>query len=237
MDESKPVPPQNTPNDTPKDAPGDAPKDTVKDPSEEALNQALKNLNAALTRETPTTTQTAPGHGPDPQTLANFERAAIEMAGRVPASPPPEPKPPQVSKPPAAMSPDIKVTAAQRIDPPKTPGPKAPRPKAGFKLVEQFDLTEVPFSAAPMATPPPTAPALRPSSIRPMFDDTFRLTFSTGQSIVVAIAIALIMLGAFGMATYSSIVAHDWGCRVGLVEKYCPVVPEPKPLPRPEIPT
>ena len=68
------------------------------------------------------------------------------------------------------------------------------------------------------------------------FDDTFRITFTAVQSLIVVIAIGLIMLGAFGMATYSSIIAHDWSCRVGLVEKYCPSMPQPKPLPQPEIP-
>ena len=212
MDEPKPVPSQGAPNGAPKETQNETPKS-----------------------DAPASPRAAPSVGPDPQTIASFERAAIEMAGRAASSRPSEPKPAQSSKPPTEVKPAASVAPAPRVEP-----TRPTRPMTAFKFVDQYDLAALPFAAAPMTTPmtstPSSAPEPRSSAIRPMFDDTFRITFTTAQSIVVAIAIILIMLGAFGMAAYSSIIAYDWSCRAGWVEKYCPPVPELKPLPRPEFP-
>lgn len=201
-------------DETKPDPPKEAPKDTPK--------QELPRENSP---------QTAPGTGPDPQTLSSFERAAMEMAER--ARKPPEAAQTQ-NKPAAQTKPERKAETAARVEPPKPAGPAA-----AITLVDQFDLTALPFTATPFAAAPaapaPAAPAA--SAIRPMFDDTFRLTLTAWQSAVAAVAICLFVLGAFGMAAYSWVVAHDWSCRVGLVEKYCPPVPQPKPLPQPEIPS
>jgi hypothetical protein len=175
------------------------------------------------------------GSAPEPTTLSSFERAAMEMAQR-PAPPPDKPKP--------QPKPEIKTES--KLEPAAKPaGPTAPinltRPAGAFKMVEQYDVSSLPFTSTPIAVtaaPSQPAPATTASAsppLRPMFDDTFRLTLTSWQSGIAAVAILLFVIGACGMAAYSWTVAYNWGCRVGLVENYCPPLP-PKPLPKPEIP-
>jgi len=194
-------------------------------PPPDAPKQTQKN---ELPREA--SPRTAPS-GADPQTLSSLQRAALEMAERAAPRPPPQPAVAQ-GNPKAEIKPEVKVESAADDKPVK--------PAAAFKLIEQYDLATPPFSAAPIVVASAAsrpAPPSAASAMRPMFDDTFRLTLTKGQSAVTAAAIGLFVLAALGIAAYSWVVAHDWSCRVGLVEKCCPPGLPPKPLPRPEIPS
>ena len=62
--------------------------------------------------------------------------------------------------------------------------------------------------------------------------DRVRVSLSLWQSLALFIVLLGIVVGASGVAAYGWVVAHDWGCRIGLVKSYCP--PEPaKPAVRP----
>ena len=66
--------------------------------------------------------------------------------------------------------------------------------------------------------------------------DTVRLTMSTWQTVgVVAVAIGIVV-GAIGIAALSWVTMHDWGCRTGVFESYCPAAPAQKEPPRADIP-
>jgi hypothetical protein len=66
--------------------------------------------------------------------------------------------------------------------------------------------------------------------------DRLRLSLSRWQSLGAIIVVLWVMIGATGMAAYGLVVAHDWGCRIGLITNYCPASPMTKPPVRPDIP-
>ena len=49
-----------------------------------------------------------------------------------------------------------------------------------------------------------------------------RLSLSRWQSVGAIIVVLAIAIGATGVAAYGWVVAHDWGCRVGVIKSYCP---------------
>ena len=64
-----------------------------------------------------------------------------------------------------------------------------------------------------------------------------RVKLSGWQSLGVFIAVLGIAAGTLGLAAYGFVTAHDWGCRAGLVQSYCPQAPAARPAPaRPDIP-
>jgi hypothetical protein len=52
-----------------------------------------------------------------------------------------------------------------------------------------------------------------------------RLTLSRWQSIGAVILVIGIALGATGLAAYGWAVAHEWGCRSGMITNHCPTAP------------
>jgi hypothetical protein len=65
--------------------------------------------------------------------------------------------------------------------------------------------------------------------------DRLRLRFSFWQSLGALIVVLGIAVGASGVAAFGVVAAHDWGCKIGLIQDYCPPPPPPPPQ-RPEIP-
>jgi hypothetical protein len=73
------------------------------------------------------------------------------------------------------------------------------------------------------------APARRAS-------ERVRVKLSAWQSLGAFIMVFGIAAGATGLAASGLVAAHDWGCRTGLVQSYCPA-PAARPAPRrPDIP-
>ena len=66
--------------------------------------------------------------------------------------------------------------------------------------------------------------------------DRIRLKMSHWQSLGAIIMVLGIAVGASGVAAYGFVVAHEWGCRTGLVQKYCPPTPATRTPARPDIP-
>ena len=108
--------------------------------------------------------------------------------------------------------------------------------------VHRDELRAVDFDQVRPAEVAPSVPVVRePSetvrSIR--FPERVRLSMSGWQSIGAIIVVLAIAIGASGVAAYGFVVAHDWGCRIGLI-KSCTAPPAPTPAvrqpPRPDIP-
>jgi hypothetical protein len=91
----------------------------------------------------------------------------------------------------------------------------------------------------PAAEPPSqavevSAPAAALHMIRA--PDRLRLRFSFWQSLGALIVVLGVVVGASGVAAFGVVAAHDWGCKIGLIQNYCPPPPPPPP-PRPDIPS
>lgn len=70
------------------------------------------------------------------------------------------------------------------------------------------------------------------------FSETVHVKLSKWQSIGAVLAIIGLGAGAMGIALSGLATAHEWGCKIGLVQSYCPPPPpEPKTPPRPDIPS
>jgi hypothetical protein len=67
------------------------------------------------------------------------------------------------------------------------------------------------------------AAAPAPHAVR--VTDQFRLSMSRWQSFGAVIVVLAILLGASGIAAYGWVIAHDWGCRIGVIKSYCPASP------------
>ncbi len=123
-------------------------------------------------------------------------------------------------------------------------------PDAAASAVSQSETPELaatpsdqlvaPVAAATVATSPAPVVAVRhqeimvPSGPRA---ETTRLKLSGWQSIGLILALLGLVIGATGLAVSGLIAAHEWGCRAGVVQSYCPPPPpEPKAPPRPDIP-
>jgi hypothetical protein len=52
--------------------------------------------------------------------------------------------------------------------------------------------------------------------------ERMRLSMSIWQSLGAIVLVLGLLIGATGVAAYGWVVAHDWGCRIGLVKAYCP---------------
>jgi hypothetical protein len=132
------------------------------------------------------------------------------------------------------MTQDVAQEMAQDIKPVETFDPiEQIKPAARFKLVAQLDPMTI---ASPAASAAPAQSKITPPAFRPMFDDHFRLALTNRQSLILAVAILALVIGAFGMAAHGWVTAHDWSCRLGLVD-YCPPSSLPIPLAPPEIPS
>jgi hypothetical protein len=56
-----------------------------------------------------------------------------------------------------------------------------------------------------------------------------RVSLSRWQSLGAIIMVLGIAVGASGLAAYGFVAAHDWGCRAGLIQSYCPMGPAARP--------
>jgi hypothetical protein len=56
-----------------------------------------------------------------------------------------------------------------------------------------------------------------------------RVSLSSWQSLGAIIVVLGIAVGASGLAAYGLVAAHDWGCRTGLIQNYCPMGPAARP--------
>jgi len=67
--------------------------------------------------------------------------------------------------------------------------------------------------------------------------ERLRLKLSFWQSLGALLAVLGIVAGASGLAASGFVAAHDWSCRAGWVDRYCPKAPSaPRPPARPDIP-
>jgi hypothetical protein len=49
------------------------------------------------------------------------------------------------------------------------------------------------------------------------------LTLSSWQTVGAVLVTVAIVIGAFGVATYGYVAAHEWGCRTGVIHSGCPM--------------
>jgi len=66
--------------------------------------------------------------------------------------------------------------------------------------------------------------------------DRIRISLSRWQSLGAVIVALGIMIGALGVAAYGFVATHEWGCRTGLIQTYCPAMPGTPSMRRPDIP-
>jgi hypothetical protein len=238
MAETRPVPPQGTPEATPERegsspaVPLDSPEQALAILERATIEMANRTLPSQLAEPvSPSADADAPTASPSEPREPPIEAQAIEQ--HKPAA---EDVPAGIMKLAEEMKPaqDMAQEFAQVIKPVETFDPIEPiKPAAQFELVAQYDPMTIVSPAAPAV---PAQPKNTPPAFRPMFDDHFRLALSSRQSLVFAVAIFALVIGAFGMAAYGWVAAHDWSCRLELVN-YCPPSAIPKPLAPPEIPS
>ncbi len=146
----------------------------------------------------------------------------------------------EAMKPAQDMARDLKP--AEPSDPFEPTDPvESTKPPLQFTLVEQFDPMTIVSPAIPAAPAQPQMDAkieakIALPAIHPMYDNHFRLALTGQQSLVLAVVVFALVIGAFGMAAYGWVAAHDWSCRQGLLAT-CPPSEVPIPLLLPEIPS
>jgi hypothetical protein len=87
-----------------------------------------------------------------------------------------------------------------------------------------------PASTEPATVSMSAAPFVLPS-------DRFRLKLSFGQALALALITLSVLTAAAGLAAQGLVSAHEWGCRNGMTEAYCPKPPPaPAPPPRFDVP-
>jgi hypothetical protein len=164
-------------------------------------------------------------------TAAELDRLTIDSSGRfywdgklVNYEPPkpPEPKPSDEADR-SAM--DIIERATYELGEHKTPEPiegaelpkpvSVPAPRGEYRAVD-LDVTR----EAEERDAQPHGPKV---AVQPVIaSDRLRLSLSRWQSLGAVIVVLCVVLGASGMAAYGWVIAHDWGCRVGVIKSYCP---------------
>ena len=139
---------------------------------------------------------------------------------------------------------DILDRAAYELDAHKSPerieGAELPEPVDAH--VHRDELRAVDFDARPAAEEARRSRRSVSTSIRCArlrFPERVRLTLSCWQSIGAIIVVLGIAVGASGVGAYGLVVAHDWGCRIGLIKSDCPAPTPPSgnrrgPIFRPE---
>ena len=66
--------------------------------------------------------------------------------------------------------------------------------------------------------------------------DRIRVSMTRWQALGAIIVVLCLMVGAMGLAVFSFIAVHDWGCRAGLIQSSCPASSGGRPSPRTDIP-
>jgi hypothetical protein len=107
--------------------------------------------------------------------------------------------------------------------------------------VKPADLDVAAPAAAPAAATPRSEIVAsmedRPAMIAPTIRTTerVRLSLSFWQSLGIILMLLSVLAGAWGIAALGLVTAHDWACRIGVVNHYCPP-PAVKPPVRSDIP-
>ncbi len=171
-----------------------------------------------------------PQQAPDVNTADADERNALEMLDRAAleltpagalAAAPPHPVHAQ-----ASVAPQVEIRAVDLDTLAAPPAPVVPvvaPPVPAQSVVAAADIR-------PADYPTLIAPAVRGSA------DRVQLSFSRWQSFGIVLAVLGLVIGASGVAAYGWTAAHEWGCRTGMVSKYCPLAPAAKPQPGSDIP-
>jgi hypothetical protein len=184
-------------------------------------------------------------------TAAELDRLTIDGAGRfywdgkLVNYDSAQPKPPErpEDKPidpidPAAF--EILDRAAQELSGGKTAGSTESERRSHAADLSAIDIDLRPAgSAAQVAADeaPEAQTMVVPAAPRYRVPEVVRLRLSWWQSLGFFLAVLGITVGASGLAAYGFVVVHDWGCRSGLVQSYCPPAPAARPAPpRPDIP-
>lgn len=192
-------------------------------------------------------------------TAAELDRLTIDGSGRfywdgklVTYDPPAPPKPQQERR-----ADTLEPSALATLDRAEDDGNerKAPEPIEGAEIpgsvearARRDDMRAVDLDNV-ATVPPPVAPvpelrapavvdeaALVAPALR--MPERMRLSLSRWQSLGAIIVVLGVLIGASGMAAYGFVVAHDWGCRTGMITSYCPPNPAARPPApvRPDIP-
>ena len=166
-------------------------------------------------------------------TASELDRLTIDSAGRfywdgrLVNYEPPKPVEPGPKAPDDAdrSAMDIIDRAVYELGDRKAPEPiegaELPRPGSAQVHREREELRAVDLDdVRPAEEEHAPAAATRATSIRAA--DRVRLSLSRWQSVGAIIVVLGIAVGATGVAAYGWVMAHDWGCRIGLIQSYCP---------------
>jgi hypothetical protein len=184
-------------------------------------------------------------------TASELDRLTIDSSGRfywdgrLVNYEPPQPKQsePKPSDATDRSAMEIIERAVYELDAHKSPerieDAELPEPVAA--QVQRDELRAVDFEQVRPADEAPPVPAVREplEAVRTIgFPERVPLKMSGWQSIGAIIVVLGVAVGASGVGAYGLVVAHDWGCRIGLVKTYCPPPPAPpvRQPPRPDIP-
>lgn len=139
---------------------------------------------------------------------------------------------------PHSAQPDAETgtAATSEIQPEPTP---TSAPELAATPADQLVPAAPAATEAPAATPTPVIEVRRQEVIVPSAarSETVRMKLTGWQSIGFIVVILGFTAGAAGIAASGLVAAHEWGCKVGLVQSYCPPPPPvPKAPVRPDIP-
>jgi hypothetical protein len=189
-------------------------------------------------------------------TAAELDRLTIDGSGRfywdgklVNYEPPPKPSEHSGDKRAEPLDPsalDILDRAAYELNDNKAPEPTEgaalANVPAGERRSRAADLSAVDLDIERPVEPvadvrPEDPPVVAAAPPRLHASERVRVKLSFWQSLGALITVLGIAAGASGLAAYGFVAAHDWGCRAGLVESYCPKPAPPPARPaRPDIP-
>jgi hypothetical protein len=157
----------------------------------------------------------ADGKPADNEALDVLDRAAAELSGR------------HTQNPGDGAPPVEPVRATDEFDPQRASTAPEVTAIAPAGAVSNAPMVEV-------RRDPPLAAAQPPVFVWP---ERVRVSLSFWQSLGLLLVILSLLAAAFGIAASGFVAAHDWGCRAGLVTRYCPAPPPgPKEPVRPDIP-
>ncbi len=160
----------------------------------------------------------SPAHPLDPATVASNEQAALDMLERA-AHEITEGTPLPASAEPQGRARDFAATApaADSTAPGALVAPPAPisARRSGYHVVE----------SEPLEAPPDA------------LSQRLRLRLSVWQSVGAVLVVVALLAAAASLATQGLIAAHEWSCRAGWAQAYCPKPPAPPaPPPRMDLP-
>ncbi len=157
----------------------------------------------------------------DRNALDLLDRAAIELSDRQPPEPAVSAEPPKDTGT-AQPSVELRAVDLDALAPPIAAAAAAAAVAPAIAPASDFRPAEYPALVPPAVRTPP---------------ERIRISLSGWQSFGVVMAVLGLLIGASGIAAYGWVAAHDWGCRAGVVAKFCPpAAPPAKPAARTDIP-